>query len=343
MKRITVNMLSIADSVKGQGVETAYNELINLLSKYGKDDLEIVKNKGLNYDVLHMHTVNVFSYIKQRLTKGVTLTYVHFLPDTLVGALRIPQVFMKIYAWWVRRCYLKSDYLVVVNPDYPEEMVKMGFDEDRIFYIPNYVSEESFFVLPEKDRQDFRKQYGYKEDDFIVVSIGQLHKGKGVLDFIQLARENPDIQFLWIGGFNFGKYIEGYKKIRKVYDDPPANLRFTGVIERNEVNILCNISDVFFLPSYYESFALVALEASMTDKPVILRDLDTFKKIYYDNVLYGRNNEEFIRCIRSLKDDPQFYRDRQEKSRMIREHFAGHAIYDKWISLYRTITERGKR
>ena len=168
MKRITVNMLSIADSVKGQGVETAYNELINLLSKYGKDDLEIVKNKGLNYDVLHMHTVNVFSYIKQRLTKGVTLTYVHFLPDTLVGALRIPQVFMKIYAWWVRRCYLKSDYLVVVNPDYPEEMVKMGFDEDRIFYIPNYVSEESFFVLPEKDRQDFRKQYGYKEDDFII-------------------------------------------------------------------------------------------------------------------------------------------------------------------------------
>ena len=42
MRKITVNMLSIADSVKGQGVETAYNELIALLKKYGKDDLEIV-------------------------------------------------------------------------------------------------------------------------------------------------------------------------------------------------------------------------------------------------------------------------------------------------------------
>ncbi len=343
MKRITVNMLSIADSVKGQGVETAYNELISLLNKYGKDDLEIVKNKGLNYDVLHMHTVNVVSYIKQRLTKGVTLTYVHFLPDTLVGALRIPQVFMDIYAWWVRRCYLKSDYLVVVNPDYQEEMVRFGFDIDRVFYIPNYVSEESFFVLSDRDRQNFRRQYGYREDDFIVVSIGQLHKGKGVLDFIELARQNPDIQFLWIGGFNFGKYIEGYKKIRKVYDDPPANLRFTGVIDRNEVNILCNISDVFFLPSYYESFALVALEASLTDKPIILRDLDTFKKIYFDNVLYGTNNDEFIAYIRRLKEDPDFFASRQEKSRKIREYYCGRTIYEKWITLYRTITERGKR
>ena len=338
MRKITVNMLSIADSVKGQGVETAYNELIALLKKYGKDDLEIVTNKGLNYDVLHMHTVNVASYIKQRLSRGVALTYVHFLPDTLVGALRIPEVFMKIYAWWVRRCYLKSDYLVVVNPDYKDEMVRMGFDGDKVFYIPNYVSEENFFVLPDEKKQEYREKYGYDKDDFIVVSIGQLHRGKGVLDFIELAKQNPDIQFLWIGGFNFGKYIEGYKKIRKVYDDPPANLRFTGVIDRNEVNILCNISDVFFLPSYYESFALVALEASLTDKPVILRDLETFKKIYFDNVLYGRNNEEFINYIRRLKDDPDFYLQQEEKSRKIRESYSDEIIYEKWISLYRTIT-----
>lgn len=343
MKRITVNMLSIADSVKGQGVETAYNELISLLKKYGRDDLTVVTNKGINYDVLHMHTVNVGSYIRQRLTKGVALTYVHFLPDTLVGALRIPDVFMKIYAWWVRRCYLKSDYLVVVNPDYIDEMVRLGFDRDRIFYIPNYVSPESFHVLPDEEKKKYRRQYGYRDEDFVVVSIGQLHKGKGVLDFIELARENPDIRFLWIGGFNFGKYIEGYKKIKKVYDDPYPNLRFTGVIGRDEVNILCNLSDVFFLPSYYESFALVALEASLTDKPIILRDLDTFKKIYFDNVLYGRSNADFIGYIRRLKDDPEFFRTWEEKSRRIREHYSDAIIYDKWLNLYRTITERGKR
>ena len=54
MKKLTVNMLSIANTVKGQGVETAYNELTNLLDKYGKDDIKYVVNKGLGYDVMHI-------------------------------------------------------------------------------------------------------------------------------------------------------------------------------------------------------------------------------------------------------------------------------------------------
>ena len=45
MKKISVNMLSIADKVEAQGVDTAYEELMNLLNKYGKKDLKVVKNK----------------------------------------------------------------------------------------------------------------------------------------------------------------------------------------------------------------------------------------------------------------------------------------------------------
>lgn len=63
MRKISINMLSIADKIKGQGVETAYNELVSILNKYGKKDLEIVKNKGLKYNILHMHTVDLMSYI----------------------------------------------------------------------------------------------------------------------------------------------------------------------------------------------------------------------------------------------------------------------------------------
>lgn len=339
MSKISINMLSVADLVKGQGVETAYNELINLLNKYGKDELNIVKNKGLNYDILFMHTANLGSYIKQRLTKKVTLTYVHFLPNTLDGALKIPKLFMKIYAWWIKRCYLKSDYLVVVNPSYIDEMIKLGIDKNKIFYIPNYVSNDSFNVLSDELKKKYRKEYGYKDDDFIVVSTGQLHKGKGVLDFIKLAKENPNIKFLWIGGFNFGKYMEGYNEIKKVYDNPYPNIKFTGVIDRNVVNILCNISDVFFLPSYYESFALVALEASLTNKPIILRDLDTYKGIYFDNVIYGNNNDEFIKYILKLKNDKKFYNKYVEKSKKIREYYSDNKIYDKWIKLFKTIAK----
>ena len=41
MKKIKVNMLSMADSVDGQGVGSAYLELIKLLKTKGKNDFEI--------------------------------------------------------------------------------------------------------------------------------------------------------------------------------------------------------------------------------------------------------------------------------------------------------------
>ena len=223
MRKISINMLSIADKIKGQGVETAYNELVSILNKYGKKDLEIVKNKGLKYNILHMHTVDLMSYIKQRLSKGISLTYVHFLPNTLDGALRMPKLFLNVYSWWVKKCYLKSDYLVVVNPSYKEEMIKLGFNKNKIFYIPNIVSPSIFNVLDNDLKKKYRKKYNYSEEDFIVISVGQLHKAKGVIDFIKVAKENPDIKFIWVGGFSFGKFMEGYKEIKKVYDNPPKN------------------------------------------------------------------------------------------------------------------------
>ena len=266
MKKIKINMLSIANKVKGQGVSTAYNELINLLKD--KKELDISINSGLKYDIMHSHTLDVKSYIKQRISKGKSLTYVHFMPDTLQGALKLPKFVHKIFYNWALNFYKKSDYLVVVNPDYIESLSKLGIDKNKIYYIPNYVSNKNFYPMSEEKTTYYKKKYGYSKSDFIVICVGQLHKGKGIFDFVECAKANPDIQFLWVGGFNFGKFMEGYNEVKNIYENPPKNLKFSGIVPREEVNILCNISDVFFLPSYVESFALVAIEAANTHKPI---------------------------------------------------------------------------
>lgn len=340
MKKLTVNMLSIANTVKGQGVETAYNELTNLLDKYGKDDIKYVVNKGLGYDVMHMHTVNPASYFKQRFSKGVSLTYVHFLPNSLVGSLKLPKFYMNVYAWWTKRCYLKSDYLVVVNPLYIDEIAKMGYPKERIFFIPNFVSSSKFYVMSNEEKNRNRKRYGFKKSDFIVISVGQLHKGKGIFEFIDIAEKNPDIEFLWVGGFTFGKWMEGYDDIKRIYDNPPRNLHFVGVVDREEVNVLCNISDVFFFPSFYESFGLVALEVAFTLKPLVLRDLDVYKTVYKNNYLSGNTNEEFIKIIRDLKDNKKLYDEYVKKSNNIRNMYDEYGIYKKWLDLYKTISKK---
>ena len=60
-------MLSAADSVKGQGVGSAYTELMGLLERFGKDDFEISVNRGARKsDVVHTHTIGLGSYLKMK-------------------------------------------------------------------------------------------------------------------------------------------------------------------------------------------------------------------------------------------------------------------------------------
>ena len=131
--------------------------------------------------------------------------------------------------------------------------------------------------------------------------------------------------------------MEGYKKIKEVYNNPYPNLRFTGIVDRSEVNTLLNISDVFFLPSYYESFGLVVLEAAFTNKPIVLRDLEIYRSIYNDNYLCGKNNKEFIKLIRLLKDDKKIYNKYVNCSKKIRVMYNEKSIYNKWKKLYSSI------
>lgn len=64
---IRINMFSQADSVKGQGVGSAYNELINLMRKNLVDDFYVTVNKYGESDLTHYHTINPAYYINSFL------------------------------------------------------------------------------------------------------------------------------------------------------------------------------------------------------------------------------------------------------------------------------------
>lgn len=56
---------------------------------------------------------------------------------------------------------------------------------------------------------------GIAQQRFVVVGSGQIQERKGVFDFIQLAEQNPDVQFIWAGGFSFGRITDGYAALKR--------------------------------------------------------------------------------------------------------------------------------
>lgn len=335
MKKIRVNMLSMADSVDGQGVGSAYLELMKLLKEDGKDTFEILLNDKIkNSDIIHAHTVEPRNYIKIKRAKVPTVAYVHFLPDTLDGSIKLPKPIFNIFKKYVISFYKNADNLVVVNPIFKKDMVKAGLDENKITYIPNFVSKEKFYKKSDNEIINIRKKYNLGKDDFVVLGAGQVQNRKGVLDFVEVAEKLPDIKFIWAGGFSFGAITDGHEKLKKVMENPPKNVKFLGIIPRNDMNDLFNASDLLFVPSYNELFPMTILEACSTDTPLLLRNLELYEDILFKKYLNADKNEEFAKIIRNLKDDKKLYKEAVENAKYISKFYSKDNVYKMWKEFY---------
>ena len=177
----------------------------------------------------------------------------------------------------------------------------------------------------------------------MVLGVGQVQTRKGVLDFIECAKKLPDIKFVWCGGFSFGKITDGYDELKKIYDNPPKNVKFLGIIPRNEMNDMYNMADILFMPSYNELFPMSILEAVNSHKPLLLRNLDLYHDILFDKYISGKNNKEFIKKIKVLRDDKELYRKEIKHSKEISEFYSKENVLQLWIDFYTEIVNKNRK
>ena len=194
---IKITMFSSADKVAGQGVGSAYLELINLLRNRCSDNFEIKINRYDKSQISHYHTIDPLFYLSTFSRKrGRKIGYVHFLPETLEGSLKIPQPFRGLFYHYVIAFYKRMDQLVVVNPSFIQKLVAYGIPENKITYIPNFVDSDRFYHVSSEDKLALREKYKIDPQRFVVLGSGQVQERKGVPDFIRLAKQNPDVDFI---------------------------------------------------------------------------------------------------------------------------------------------------
>lgn len=333
--KIHITMFSSADSVAGQGVGSAYEEQVRLVREGASDIFDVEVNKWTKpADIQHFHTLDPTFFIKLANRNAVNVVYCHFLPDTLNGSLKIPKWFNGTAASYITTFYKSADRVVVVNPSFIPELVRFGIPEEKIYYIPNYVSHEKFHPLSTGDSYEWRMHYGIDPDDFVVLGCGQVQTRKGVQDFVRVAEAMPDVKFVWAGGFSFGPMTEGYEELKAIMEHPPANVVFTGIIDRSDMVHIYNMCDLLFMPSYNELFPMTILEAVNLDKPMVLRDLELYRNILFNEYLKGSTNEEFEALIRQLKEDPAFYEKATQMSRDIAHYYSREHVLQMWIDFY---------
>ncbi|MCI5595855.1 MAG: glycosyltransferase family 4 protein [Lachnospiraceae bacterium] len=334
MKKI--NMLSKAHTVKGQGVLSAHDEQVALAAQL--DEFQVVENEWKKSDVIHCHTINPEFLLWCMMHPGsIRVGYVHFLPRTVDGSIRLPSFAKRIFYKYIIYFYKKMDRLVTVNPYFIDLLEEYGIPREKVSYIPNFVSEKQFYPLNQEEKKKIRREYKVKEDCFTVLCVGQLQKRKGFFDYVELAKKNPDLTFVWAGGFPFGKIMDGYEEIQEALKQLPPNLKMLGVIERKKMNRIYNMADVFFLPSYEELFPMTILEAMSCQIPVVVRDLPIYENILFDYCLKGKDTEDFLRFFTQLKENASYYEEQKEKSLQGHSYYSEGRIKMQWDYFYHHI------
>lgn len=332
---LKINMRSLANCVKGQGVGSCYDEQVRLVQE-GLTDFIISENKKGRFDLVHYHTVNLQYYFEHLLNRHSTvgISYVHFLPETLDKSLKLPPLARKVFYKYLLAFYNSMDYLVTVNPYFVERIRSYGINHPKVLCIPNFVSSKNFYPMSDEVVRVSRLQYNIPINKFVVLGVGQLQTRKGIFDFMETARKMSDAHFVWAGGFSFGRISDGYEEIKKLLANPPENVSFLGILKRENMSAVYNMADMMFLPSYDELFPMSILEALCCKKPVLVRDISLYNEILFDYCMKGQSTDEFTALIKLIAKDASAYNQWSEKSWECHQLYSEESILRQWENFY---------
>ncbi|MDO8568464.1 MAG: glycosyltransferase [Dehalococcoidales bacterium] len=140
-----------------------------------------------------------------------------------------------------------------------------GASPEKIGVIPCGVNPELFRPM---DRKSARQQTGFSDETALFV--GRVEPLKGIDKLIMaIARsQEPGLRLAVIGGDGDGEYESSLKSLcRKL--GVQDRVSFPGLVEQEELPLYYNAARLCVIPSYYESFGLVALESLACGTPVI--------------------------------------------------------------------------
>ena len=231
-----------------------------------------------NLDLLHVHYAIPHAsaaYMARQIVAahGRTIPFIttlHGTDITLVGR-------DKTYEPVVTFSLNESDAITAVSNNLKEETFKWFPVKKEIEVIYNFVDISRFSKKP---FDAFRKVIA-PNNEKILVHASNFRKVKRVDDVIKIfaaVRKNIAAKLLMIGDGPERPVIEDLAKELNVQDD----VRFLGKQEQIEEILL--VSDLFLLPSEYESFGLAALEAMAARVPVISSNSGGLPEINIDGL-----------------------------------------------------------
>ncbi len=256
-----------------------------------------------DYDVVHINTYGLKSIRLSKKARKLGKAIVYHAHSTeedfknsFILSNRLAPLFKKLICY----AYKLGDVIITPTP-YSKKLLENYHLKRDIYVISNGI-ETNFFMKDRKKGELFRKNYGYKKTDKVVMGIGLYLERKGILDFVELAKRMPEYKFIWFG------YTPLYtipRKIRKAVKTKLPNLNFAGYVEPSMIKKAMNGVDLYIFPTLEETEGIPIIEACACKTNAIVRDIKVFDKWLEDgvNIYKAKDLDEFEAKIKKFLDN----------------------------------------
>jgi D-inositol-3-phosphate glycosyltransferase len=149
---------------------------------------------------------------------------------------------------------------------------------DKVGVVPCGVNMELFNPV---NKAEARQKLGLTEEK-IILFVGRIDPLKGIDNLIKtlpLLKNQTSLKLVVVGGDeNSRAELEGLKKLSDELNISGL-IDFRGLVKQENLPCYYSAADVCVVPSYYESFGLVPLEALACGTPVVATDVGDLKHI----------------------------------------------------------------
>ncbi len=253
------------------------------------------------YDVIHTHTPIASALVRVacRRDKDIKVIYTAHGFHFYKGASLLNWLFYYPVEKWLSRY---TDVLITINKeDY--ERAKRSFKAGRIEYVPGVGVDVEKYGSVVVDRKAKRKELGLAEDDFVLVSTGELNDNKNHKTVIHAVNRlnNPSVKYLICGqGPLRNELLNLVQELGLEHQVMLLGYR-TDVIEIN------HIADVFVFPSFREGLSVALMEAMACGLPVVCSDIRGNRDLVEDGrggfTVEPEDVAGFSKSIKLLLDD----------------------------------------
>ncbi len=331
------------------------DELFEYLPTFVQEFLKFQRHSGLQYRVLHTNYW-LSSWVGMQLKKVLGIPQVHTYHS--LGAVKyqsVPTVpLVATTRLEVEKMLLETaERVVATSPQEKEHMRSLVSTKGAIDIIPCGTDISHFGSV---SRQEGRQTLGIAPDEKVVLYVGRFDPRKGIETLVRAMghsslRDGGKLRLIIGGGSRPGQ-SDGHERER--IEGIVAELglaeitEFPGRLSPSILPIYYGAADVSVVPSHYEPFGLVAIEAMACRIPVVASDVGglQFTVRSHETGLLAppKDDEAFAAAIDRILTNPEWQLQLGQQARLhVEEKFSWDGVANQLSQLYLHLSKQSAK